>query len=60
MPGFRNRFLPFIPCFIAEAAIYFGLFALGAEEQLIILVETVWLLCTVYICLRIGELLDRR
>jgi uncharacterized membrane protein YbhN (UPF0104 family) len=57
---YRYYFIPFIPCFVVEAAIYFGLLALGMEEESILLVELIWMLCTIWICISVGERLERK
>jgi hypothetical protein len=60
MFAYRYYFIPFIPCFIVEAAIYFGLFALRVENEMILLVETIWMMCTIWICISVGERLERK
>ncbi len=56
----RAQLLAFLSCLVVQGAILYGLEGLGAEEQLIIMVEMVWLCASVVIILVAGERFARK
>jgi hypothetical protein len=60
MTRYRGYIFAFVPCFVVEAVIYYGLLGLGASERLILMVEMIWLCATVWITLSIGERFEHK
>lgn len=56
----RAQLLALVICLAVQAAILFGLEGFGAEEQLIVTVEMIWLCCSVVIILTAGERFARK
>lgn len=47
-------------CLVVQSAILYGLEGLGAEEQLIVTIEMIWLCASVVIILMAGERFARK
>jgi hypothetical protein len=60
MARYRGHLLALIACVAIEGCIYYGLVGLGADEQLIVTVEMIWLCATVWITLSIGERFEHK
>lgn len=60
MTRYRGHILALIGCVAVEAVIYYGLFGLGAEKELVLWAETIWMCAAVLIILSVGERIDRR
>jgi hypothetical protein len=56
----RAQLLALLFCLVVQAVILYGLEGLGAEEQLIITIEMIWLCASVAIILMAGERFARK
>ena len=55
MSRYRGHILALIACIAIEGFIYYGLVGLGADEQLVVTTEMIWLCASVWITLSVGE-----
>ena len=55
MSQFRGHIFALIFCLAIQGGIFYGLEGLGANEQLIVTVEMIWLCASVLIILSAGE-----
>jgi hypothetical protein len=60
MSRYRGQILALIACLLVQAGIYYGLVGLGANEQLIVTIEMIWLCFAVLITLSVGERFERK
>ena len=60
MTRYRGHIFALIGCLVVQAGIYYGLLGLGAENDLVLYAEMIWLCAAVLIILSVGERIDGR